>query len=152
MRSKRSQLNFCQSESIDHLSYLHAQMRPFEELHHKYTSYQYAYNKLVLELARRRQYREAAQRIVSTMTAQLDAMTEGGLCFTERIFCNILMALTEERNLRAEFQAEHSVYIPEDFCLHVEKPPNRWIISTVNNEPLETLPAVESDLIQEVSP
>ncbi|KAI0714454.1 autophagy protein Apg17-domain-containing protein [Cerioporus squamosus] len=120
-----------ENESIDHLSYLHAQLRPLEELHHKYTSYQYAYSKLILELARRKQYREAAQRIVATMTAQLDAMTE------------------EERLLRAEFQAEHGQYIPEDFCLYVENPPNRWTVSTWNNEPLETLPVIENDLIEE---
>ncbi|RPD61104.1 hypothetical protein L226DRAFT_486215 [Lentinus tigrinus ALCF2SS1-7] len=120
-----------ENESMDHLSYLHAQLRPLEELHHQYTSYQYAYNKLVLELARRRQYREAAQRIVATMTAQLDAMTE------------------EERLLRAEFQAEHGQYIPEEICLYVENPPNRWTVSTWNDEPLETLPVIENDLMEE---
>ena len=66
-------------ESLDHLEHLHLQLRPLEELHHKYTSYQYAYNKLVLELARRRQYREAAQRVVANTMAELDAMVEGAL-------------------------------------------------------------------------
>ncbi|KAI0787917.1 autophagy protein Apg17-domain-containing protein [Fomes fomentarius] len=120
-----------ETQSIDHLSYLHAQLCPLEELHHKYTFYQYAYGRLVLELARRRQYCEAAQRIVSTMMSQLDAMAE------------------EERVLRAEFQAEHGQYIPEDFCLYVENPPNRWTIKTWNNEPLETLPVIDNDLLEE---
>ena len=57
----------------------------------------------------------------------------------------------EERAKRADFQAEHAPYIPEDLCLYVENPPNRWSISTSNNEPLETLPAIENDLIQIVS-
>ena len=48
-----------------------------EELYHRYTSYQYSYCKLVIELGRRRQYKEAAQKIVEGMMAQLDAMTEG---------------------------------------------------------------------------
>ncbi|KAI1797380.1 autophagy protein Apg17-domain-containing protein [Ganoderma leucocontextum] len=120
-----------EKESIEHLSYLHAQLQPLEELHHKYTSYQYAYSKLVLEFARRLRYRDAAQRILTTMTAQLDAMTE------------------EERILRQEFQAEHGQYIPEDFCLYVENLPNRWTVSTWNNEPLETLPTIDVDLIEE---
>ena len=60
-------------------------------------------------------------------------------------------ATLEERVLRAEFQAEHAPYIPEDFCLYVENPPNRWSISTSSNEPLETLPVIEGDLIQMVS-
>ncbi|KAI0749561.1 autophagy protein Apg17-domain-containing protein [Daedaleopsis nitida] len=120
-----------ENQSIEHLSFLHAQLRPLEELHHKYTSYQYAYSKLVLELARRRQYREAAQRIVATMTGQLDAMAE------------------EERLLRAEFQGEHAQYLPEDFSLCVENAPNRWTISTWNNEPLETLPTLDDDLIEQ---
>ncbi|PIL29794.1 hypothetical protein GSI_08000 [Ganoderma sinense ZZ0214-1] len=120
-----------ENESIEHLSYLHAQLQPLEELHHKYTSYQYAYSKLVLEFARRLRYREAAQRIITTMTGQLDAMTE------------------EERILRQEFQAEHGQYIPEDFCLHVENLPNRWTVTTWNNEQLETLPAIADDVIEE---
>ena len=60
-------------------------------------------------------------------------------------------ATLEERVLRAEFQAEHAPYIPEDFCLYVENPPNCWSISTSNNEPLETLPVIENDVIQIVS-
>ncbi|KAI9000558.1 autophagy protein Apg17-domain-containing protein [Trametes punicea] len=120
-----------ETESLDHLAHLHMQLGPLEDLHHKYTSYQYAYNKLVLELARRRQYREAAQRVVANMIAELDSMVE------------------EERILRAEFQAEHGQYIPEDVCLYIENPPNRWMVSTWNDEPLETLPNIESDLIDE---
>ena len=59
------------------------------------------------------------------------------------------MAL-EERILRAQFQAEHGQYIPEDVCLYIENPPNRWTVSTWNDEPLETLPEIEKDLIEEV--
>ena len=81
-----------QMESLDHLEHLHLQLRPLEELHHKYTSYQYAYNKLVLELARRRQYREAAQRVVANTIAELDAMVEGALAPGASFFsmCDLL--------------------------------------------------------------
>ena len=58
---------------------------------------------------------------------------------------------TEERSLRAEFQAEHGQYIPDDFCLYVENPPNRWVVSTWNSEPVESMPAVENDILEEVS-
>ena len=59
--------------------------------------------------------------------------------------------VTEERVLRAEFQAEHAQYIPEDLCLFVENMPNQWTISTLNDEPLEALPLIDNDLIQDVS-
>ncbi|KAJ8456957.1 hypothetical protein ONZ51_g11814 [Trametes cubensis] len=131
MTDMLEQQHAVEMESLDHLEHLHLQLRPLEELHHKYTSYQYAYNKLVLELARRRQYREAAQRVVANTIAELDAMVE------------------EERILRAQFQAEHGQYIPEDVCLYIENPPNRWTVSTWNDEPLETLPEIENDLIEE---
>ena len=75
--SEGHKLTVGQNQSAEHITFLHDQLRPLEDLHHKYTSYQYAYSKLVLELARRRQYCEAAQRIVTNMMAQLDAMTEG---------------------------------------------------------------------------
>lgn len=47
------------------------------ELQSTYTSYRAAYGKLVLEIDRRRQYRESADAIVRGMTAQLQALREG---------------------------------------------------------------------------
>lgn len=48
-----------------------------EDLHTRYTQYQYSYCKLVEELARRREYAVAAAKIVKSMTLQLEALTEG---------------------------------------------------------------------------
>ena len=39
-----------------------------------------AFNKLLLEIARRRQYKEAAENIVQGMTRQLESMSEGMPC------------------------------------------------------------------------
>ncbi|KAH9945266.1 autophagy protein Apg17-domain-containing protein [Epithele typhae] len=119
-----------ENESIDRLSYMHAQLQQIESLHHKYTSYQYSYSKLVLELADRQQYREEIQRRVSEMAAELDARVE------------------EERLRRANFQTEHGPYIPEDFGLYIENPPNRWNVCTTNNEHLEPLPVIDSGQVQ----
>ncbi|OBZ72535.1 Autophagy-related protein 17 [Grifola frondosa] len=83
-----------ETESTEHLVVLHHHLVTIDDLHHRFTSYQYSYNRLVLELARRRQYREAAQKIVEGMLAQLDAMTE------------------EERQAREEFSAEYGQYLP----------------------------------------
>jgi autophagy-related protein 17 len=55
-----------------------------EDLHSRYLSYQTAFNKLLIEIARRRQYQEAAEHIVKTMMSQLQAMTEGDLEFLLR--------------------------------------------------------------------
>ena len=52
-----------------------------EDLHHRYVSFQSSFNKLLIEIARRRQYREAAEKIVDGMMAQLEAMTEGKSAF-----------------------------------------------------------------------
>ena len=48
-----------------------------EDLYHRYVSFQSSFNKLLVEIGRRRQYREAAEKIVDGMMAQLEAMTEG---------------------------------------------------------------------------
>lgn len=66
-----------QTEFDEQLSLMHTDLTVIEDLQNRYTSYQYSYCKLVVELARRRRYAEAAARIVQTMTDQLDAMSEG---------------------------------------------------------------------------
>lgn len=52
--------------------------------------------------------------------------------------------------LRSDFQAEHGQYIPEDLCLCIENLPNRWTVSTWNDESLEALPEVEAELVEQV--
>jgi hypothetical protein len=58
---------------------LHERLTSIEELQIQFTEYQLSYNKLVVEMGRRLQYREAAENIVRGMIDQLAAMTEG-LC------------------------------------------------------------------------
>lgn len=48
-----------------------------EDLQQQFISYQTAFRKLILEIARRRVYKEAAENIVRGMMDQLTAMTEG---------------------------------------------------------------------------
>lgn len=52
-----------------------------EDLHTRYTVYQYSYCKLVVELARRAEYAEAASKIVRSMMSQLEALTDGSTAF-----------------------------------------------------------------------
>ncbi|KAF8626129.1 hypothetical protein AX15_005077 [Amanita polypyramis BW_CC] len=59
------------------LNSLHQHLLTLEQLHDRYVSYQTAYNKLVLEMGRRRQYCEAVQHIVRGMAKQLEDMTMG---------------------------------------------------------------------------
>ena len=66
-----------QHEFNEQLSLMHTDLGVIEDLHIRYTSYQYSYCKLVVDLARRRRYVEGAAKIVQTMTAQLDAMAGG---------------------------------------------------------------------------
>lgn len=119
-----------EDEAREHVALLHHHIVTIEDLQHRFTSYQYAYSKLLLELARRRQYRDASDRIVNGMIAQLNAMTE------------------EERQLREEFSAEHGQYLPEDVCLFVQNAPTRWNVVPHNQE-LEVLPEIDSDLLDD---
>lgn len=59
------------------LDALHLHLTTLEQLHEQYVAYRMAFNKLLLEIARRRQYREAAENIVRGMARQLVSMTEG---------------------------------------------------------------------------
>jgi autophagy-related protein 17 len=59
------------------LSSLHEQILTVKDLHEQYISYQTAFNKLTVEIARRQHYKEAAENIVKGMMSQLTAMAEG---------------------------------------------------------------------------
>lgn len=48
-----------------------------EELCHRFTAYQTSFDQLLLEIARRRRYKEAAEKIIEGMMSQLSALTEG---------------------------------------------------------------------------
>ena len=62
------------------LDALYHHLLTLEHLHERYVAYRMAFNKLILEIGRRRQYREAAENIVKGMMKQLESMTEGN-CF-----------------------------------------------------------------------
>ncbi|KAL4072585.1 autophagy-related protein 17 [Scleroderma yunnanense] len=113
----------------DLLDCLQQRLLVVEDLHHRYVSFQSSFNKLLLEIARRRQYREAAEKIVDGMMAQLEAMTE------------------EERQVREEFNMEHGAHIPTDLCLCIENPPTRWEVVPWPGDVRETLPEIDSDLL-----
>jgi autophagy-related protein 17 len=69
---------FCQqTECEEQLTGLEQHLSTLEHLHQQFQSYQTSFSKLILELARRRQYREAAENIVKGMMTQLEAMTDG---------------------------------------------------------------------------
>ncbi|KAJ7052605.1 autophagy-related protein 17 [Mycena amicta] len=100
-----------------------------EHLHERYIAYQTAFNKLLLEIARRRQYREAAENIVRGMMSQLAAMTD------------------EESQVRDHFNSEHGGHLPEDICLCIGNTPTKWEVVPWNGEEPEALPEIEPDLI-----
>ena len=66
-----------QAKADESLDVLHHHLLTLEHLHERYVAYRMAFNKLILEIGRRRQYREAAENIVTGMMKQLDSMTEG---------------------------------------------------------------------------
>ena len=66
-----------QTQFEDHLDALHEHLTTFRGLHNTYSAYQVSYNNLLIELERRRRFRDAANRIIQEMKNQLDAIREG---------------------------------------------------------------------------
>jgi len=102
-----------------------------EDLIRQFNAYQLSYSELLVEIARRRRYKEAAENIVSGMVARLEAMSE------------------EERKFRESFNAEHGAHLPSDLCLYIENPPTRWQVIPHDGDDVESLPDVDSDLLEE---
>jgi len=117
-------------------------------------SYRMAFNKLILEIARRRQYREAAENIVKGMTRQLDSMTLGRrpdfyFFHTEIYF---VLLLTEESRVRAHFNAEYGSHLPEDICLCIQNEPTKWEVIPSDGSYSEVLPFIANDVLTGVCP
>ncbi|PFH53089.1 hypothetical protein AMATHDRAFT_55458 [Amanita thiersii Skay4041] len=113
------------------LNGLHQHLVTLEQLHERYVSYQIAYNKLMLEMARRRQYCEALDHIVKGMAKQLEDMT------------------VEESKVRSLFNSEYGAHLPEDICLHIGNMPTRWQVLPWDGDIVESLPEIPNDLISE---
>lgn len=100
-----------------------------EDLHHRFIQYQTSFKKLLVEIGRRRHYKEAVEKVVEGMILHLRVMTE------------------EERQVREDFNAKHGQHIPEDICLCIENPPTRWEVVPREGDVRESLPEVASDLL-----
>ncbi|KAH7912803.1 autophagy protein Apg17-domain-containing protein [Hygrophoropsis aurantiaca] len=122
-----------EEECQDILDGLQQRLLVVEDLHHRYVLYQSSFNKLLVEISRRRQYREEADQIVEGMMAKLQAMTEA------------------ERKVREDFNAEHGGHIPADICLCIETPPTRWEVTPWDGDVRETLPHIDNDLLVQLS-
>ena len=66
-----------QADCEDLLEALQQRLLVVEDLHHRFVQYQSSFNKLLIEIARRRQYREGMDKLIEGMMAQLDAMASG---------------------------------------------------------------------------
>ncbi|KAG5721930.1 Autophagy-related protein 17 [Termitomyces sp. T112] len=114
----------------EELNGLQNHLLTIEHLRDRFISYQTAFNKLILELARRRQYREAVENIVRGMMSQLVAMTE------------------EEIQVRSHFNSEYGAHLPEDICLCVGNTPTRWEVVPMSGDvSTEFLPIIDDELI-----
>jgi len=122
-----------------------------EDLIRRFNAYRLSHSKLLVEIARRRQYKEAAQSIVRSMTAQLEAMSDGMFSL---LYCPARLFIPddvpEERLVRESFNAEQGAHLPSDLCLYIENPPTRWQVIPLDGETVESLPDVDDDLVEEV--
>ncbi|PPQ64135.1 hypothetical protein CVT24_008765 [Panaeolus cyanescens] len=120
-----------EAEAEAELTELHHHLTTLTQLHERFVAYRMAFNKLVLEISRRRNYREGAEVIVQGMMRQLNAMSQ------------------EESELRNRFNAEYGPYLPEDLCLFVKNEPTTWLVVPSDDTPLEDFPEIDRDLINE---
>jgi autophagy-related protein 17 len=102
-----------ETESETQLLALHDYLFTLESLQSRFGAYQHAYNRLVIEMDRRRHYQQASERIIATMASELDAL------------------VVEERGLREAFKNEHGDHLPNDLCLSIENAPTRWALIPV---------------------
>ncbi|KAJ2922864.1 hypothetical protein H1R20_g14249, partial [Candolleomyces eurysporus] len=123
--------NTVEFQCEESLTSLQQHLETLDHLHERYVLYQTAFNKLVLEIARRRQYKEAAESIVNGMMSQLVIMAE------------------EEGQVRKHFNAEYGGHLPEDICLCIGNEPTRWEVLPCPGDRRETLPEIPPDLIVE---
>ncbi|KAL0580950.1 Autophagy-related protein 17 [Marasmius crinis-equi] len=115
----------CEERLVD----LQTHLSTIEDLYERYVDYQVAYRKLVLELSRRRLYKESVEKFVRGMISELESMT------------------VEERHIRDRFNNEYGIHLPEDLCLCIRNAPTRWAVHPQAGEELETLPDIPPDLI-----
>ena len=128
---------------------LYQHLTNLEQLCHTYISYETSYNSLLLELERRRRYRDAAEETIRSMARELDTMRNGTyvVCYLER---RLTILTSEEIQLRQSFFAEHGANLPEDLCTCVANMPTRWEVGPAPGEIREELPTIDKDLLDEV--
>ena len=115
-----------------------------------YKSYQLSYNKLVLEMERRRRYRDTATEIVQTMHRQLTDLREG-VFQLDNSCSRSQLVVSEELLKRNEFFAEHGEVLPQDLCICIRDEPTKWTIVPENAGSLEELPEIDDALLAQVS-
>ncbi|KAL5526388.1 ATG17 [Sanghuangporus sanghuang] len=122
-----------ETEYETQLESLQQHLTTLEHLCITYTQYETSFNSLLLELERRRRYRDAAEEIVRGMARQLDAMRN------------------EETQVRETFFTEHGGHLPEDLCSCIGNVPTKWEVGPAPGEIHEELPVIDEDLIVEAT-
>ncbi|KAG7089557.1 hypothetical protein E1B28_011229 [Marasmius oreades] len=120
-----------ESQCEQRLTEFQVHLSTIEHLHERYVAYRLAFRKLVLEISRRRRYKEAAENIVQGMMSQLESMSE------------------EERLIREHFNNDYGAHLPEDLCLSIGNWPTKWTVIPCQGDKVETLPEIPPDLVAE---
>lgn len=140
-----------QIEAHEEISRLHDHLTALQSTFHvPYVEYRTAYSKLLLELDRRRQYKESVENIVNEMAKKLESMTEGTE-FSIVKFEAVIYAFSEENRVRDHFNKEYGGSLPLDLCLYVANTPTRWDILPAEGSAIEVLPSIDTDLLVMVS-
>lgn len=75
-----------EADAEEHIANLHQHLLTLEDLHQRFLSYQTSFDKLLVEIARRRQRREATEKEVERMRAELETMAESNSPISTLVF------------------------------------------------------------------
>lgn len=110
-------------------STLQGHLLSLSELYDTFLKYRAAYGHLVLEMDRRRMYRDAVETIINGMNEQLHAMRQ------------------EEISHREQFFKAEGAYLPEDLCPYVGDMPVMLEVATSSDE---VAVAIDPEYVAEV--
>jgi hypothetical protein len=82
-----------------------------EDLIRRFTAYRLSHSKLLVEIARRRQYKEAAENIVRSMVAQLEAMSDGMFRYSIALYAYLSRTMSQKSDWFANLSMRNTARI-----------------------------------------
>ncbi|KLO17130.1 hypothetical protein SCHPADRAFT_822029 [Schizopora paradoxa] len=131
MQDMLDQQQGVEHEYETHLASLQSHLTSLEHLYMTYTNYQHSYNNLLVELDRRRRYRDSTRELLANMLKELDIRRQ------------------DEIHARQLFVDNHRAQLPDDLCPCIDDVPLRYTIDVIDGDTQEELPDIDEDLLED---